>query len=126
VCGPPFASQVDAGCPTDKIAFTQATGCTGCDSYELCIPDPTRCPAALQALEQLVPDVTCFSGTSAGRAGCDTTWQRLCLVPTTAASGRCALLDADLLTAMTDAGWAQACAVASLPFVPQLVLTRYP
>jgi hypothetical protein len=105
-------------CPTGKIGFTQQIGCREV-GYEFCIPSAAACSDCLAMTVAIVPDATYNGGM--GRAGCDLTTQRLYLVPTDN-TNRCQTPGG----AMTDAAWAQVCAVASLPFVPEVVFTIFP
>jgi hypothetical protein len=102
-------------CPTGKIAFTQAVGCSNDGSNEFCIPKGDA--ATLMEVQRIASSVSC--GPGRGRAGCDPTRQDLCFFPT----------DTSTCTsphgALTDAAWAQHCQIATLPSVPQVVHTFF-
>jgi hypothetical protein len=102
-------------CPTEKIAFTQETGCQNDGYFEFCIPDDD--PEALAAVIALAPTVTCLR--AGGRAGCHTDSEYLCMVPT---RGLC---QAGSQGAMNDQGWQMACNLASLTSVRKVVPTWY-
>ncbi len=118
LAGPPDLSASDGAattCPTGKIAFTQAGGCSNDGSNEFCIPKGDA--ATLMEVKRIAPSVSC--GPGRGRAGCDPTGQDLCFLPT----------DTSTCTsphgALTDAAWAQHCQLATLPSVPQIVHTFF-
>jgi hypothetical protein len=104
-----------AACPTSKIAFAQAAGCSNDGSNEFCIPKGDA--ATLMEVKRIASSVSC--GPGRGRAGCDPTRQDLCFFPT----------DISTCTgphgALTDAAWAQHCQIATLPSVPQIVHTFF-
>lgn len=99
-----------AGCRTDKLAFTQATGCANDGSVELCVP-----PVMEHALKLLAPTITCVVGT--GRAGCDPATELLCSFPTDAST--CVATHG----ALTDAAWDTLCGISMLPDVTRIVPT---
>ena len=121
--GPPDLPATDGAaradlagaCPTGKIAFTQADGCSNDGSNEFCIPKGDV--ATLMEVKRIASAVSC--GPGRGRAGCDPTRQDLCFFPT----------DPSTCTsphgALTDAAWAQHCQIASLPSVPRIVHTFF-
>ncbi len=111
---PAPSPTVASSCPTEKIAFTQATGCQNDGSVEFCLPADD--PAALDTVRQIAPEVSCQQ--AGGRAHCDLNTQILCLVET---RGMCVAE----YGALTDAGWQTVCDLAALPFVKQIVPTWY-
>lgn len=119
LASPPDLSPASDGaavvCPTGKIAFTQAAGCSNDGSNEFCIPKGDA--ATLMEVRRIAPSVTC--GPGRGRAGCDSTSQDLCFFPTDAST--CAAPHG----ALTDAAWTQHCQIATLPSVPQIVHTFF-
>lgn len=104
-----------ADCPAARIAFTQDEGCLNDGSFEFCIPADD--PDAQAAVRVIAPAAACVQ--ASGRARCDPTTERLCLVST---QGMC---QAQSRGAMTDEGWRTVCALASLPFVRAVVPTWY-
>lgn len=107
-------SPTALSCPTQKITFTQATGCLNDGSFEFCIPADD--PAALKAVQQIAPGVNCIQ--AGGRAHCNLDTQRLCMVDT---AGMCTATHG----AMNASGWQTVCAFAALPFVDKVVPTWY-
>lgn len=113
------ASTTDATSPTcltDKLRFTQETACVNDGSVELCIAngdDATR-----DAVLAIAPTTVCQAG-SAGRAGCDTTTDALCLVPID--PSECT----DRHGAMLEAAWSRICAIAALDAVREIVPTWF-
>jgi hypothetical protein len=101
-------------CPTDKIAFTQDTGCLNDGSVEFCILADD--PAALAAVWDIEPDVTCMR--AGGRARCDTSTEILCLLPT---RKQCPTYH----DALPDSRWQTVCDLAALPAVRQIMPTWY-
>ena len=102
-------------CPTEKIQFTQDTGCLNDGSVEFCIPKDD--PNIMTQVLAIAPNATFMN--SGGRARCDTETQILCLVDV----GR--MCRSDTPDAMTDAGWGTVCELAGLPFVVEVVPTWY-
>ena len=110
------ASSDQAGaCPTGKIAFTQAAGCSNDGSNEFCIPKGDA--ATFMEVKRIAATVSC--GPGRGRAGCDPARQDLCFFPTDPST--CTRPHGPL----TDAAWAQHCQLATLPAVPQIVHTFF-
>jgi hypothetical protein len=109
-----------SSCRADKIHFTQQTGCQNDGTYEFCIPTAALCTDCLARVQAIAADAI-VSG-SGGIAGCDASTQQLCMVPTSPATQRCEAPNG----AMTDAAWAQVCALAGLPFVPAVYPTFVP
>jgi hypothetical protein len=101
----------------EKLAFAQATGCSNDGSVEFCIPDGA--PAVRSALAAIAPAITC--GPGGGRAGClASPGLLLCFYPT-AVPTECVSTHG----AMTDAGWANVCALSSLPEISAIVPTFF-
>ncbi len=107
-------ASCDPSSPSEKIRFTQDTGCLNDGSVEFCLP--AHDDAALIAVREIVPGVRCMQ--ARGRAGCDLDREILCMVET---SGLCV----EAYGAMTDAGWALVCEVAALDAVREIVPTWY-
>lgn len=118
-----FRPRVQAGladsvgrsyCPTEKIAFTQETGCLNDGSFEFCVPIKTL--EAMAQVKEIVPQAEC--GPHRGRAGCNTETELLCMVP----------VDRLCVTyhgALNDAGWQIVCDLAALPQIRAIVPTWY-
>lgn len=110
------ASGDPAGaCPTDKIAFTQAAGCSNDGSNEFCIPKGDA--ATRTKVQRIASTVTCSPGR--GRAGCDPDRQDLCFFPTDASTCK------SPHGALTETAWAQHCQLVTLPQVPRIVHTFF-
>lgn len=108
--GPCVRADQCAGCQTDKLAFTQASGCANDGSVEFCAP-----PALVHAFATLAPTVRCVAGV--GRAGCDPATEQLCSFPTDAST--CTTVHG----ALTDAAWDTICGLTMLPEVTRIVPT---
>ena len=108
------AVSVESFCPTEKIAFTQDTGCLNDGSFEFCVP--TENLNAMALVRQIVPQAEC--GPHRGRAGCDLETEVLCMVS----------IDRMCIErhgAMTDGGWQTVCDLAALPHIREIVPTWY-
>jgi hypothetical protein len=103
-----------AGCPTDKILFTQDEGCLNDGSFEFCVAND---PELLNSLYVDVPNMMCIQ--AGGRARCDIQTQMLCMVST---EGLC---EPNQPRALTAEGWELACNLASRPYIGTLVPTWY-
>jgi hypothetical protein len=112
-CGGPSPTyDVDGGtCRTDKITFTQQTGCQNDGWVELCIPSDDA--ASLTAVHAAWSNASCSSG-SLGRVECDPATQLLCFLQVGA--------DACVAQhgAMTDAAWQNICKVSTLDTVSKI------
>src|SRR5690606_27976689 len=103
------AAERDEACPAaDEIAFAKEQGCANDGSVEFCIPKDDG--AALASVLAAAPGVHC-TNRGGGRANCDRDSARLCFYPTNART--CV----QGTRAMTDATWAEVCAIAELPTV---------
>ncbi|WP_224244476.1 hypothetical protein [Hyalangium gracile] len=104
-------------CPTEKLAFTQATGCRSDGSLEFCVPKGD--PQLLERLRAAVPELRAAGG-GRGRAGCDLTREALYFLDTRpeqeCVSGTAAL---------TDAAWRKVCRIALEPAIARIVPTWY-
>lgn len=105
-----------SACPTDKLAFTQATGCLNDGSVELCLPKE---PQAVERIRALAPELTGPLG-SRGRAGCDLSVEELYLLPTRPGA-ECV----EPHGALTDEAWARMCRIAADPAVSRIVPTWF-
>lgn len=115
--GPDAALGACTAAAAAKLAFTQATGCSNDGSVEFCAPDGDAGVAA--ALAAISPTITCAPG--GGRARClDAPGQLLCFYPT-AVPDQCVAQHG----ALTDAAWADVCAIAALPAITAIVATFY-
>ena len=118
------ASPLAAEC--EGVAFPQSEACRGDDSVEFCIAaNDDELFAELQGLAPSLRVVGAFGG----RAGCDTDTQVLVFYPTphpASQPGTCVLDDgAELPRAMTDAAWAEICALGAHPGTSDIVYTFY-
>jgi hypothetical protein len=113
--GSPDAGTADGsdGCRTDKIEFSQQTGCANDNSVEFCLPAGDA--AALAQVLAVDATVTCRQGSS-GRAGCT---DQLCMLPVPA--GQCPTQ----LDPMPDPLWQTVCQLAALDVVTRIVPTLY-
>lgn len=106
------------GCATDKIRFTQDTGCLNDGSVEFCLPADD--PGALDSVHALVDENSvkgrCMQ--ARGRAGCDLESEVLCRVET---AGLCV----ERHGALTDTGWALIYDLAALESVREIGPTWY-
>jgi hypothetical protein len=120
---PAAASVAPAGaaarCPTEKLGFTQATGCTSDGYVELCIP---RGDARLESKVRSLSRPARLMPGSSGRVGCSTATETLVVYPTP-------FHDPSVCTsrhgALTDAAWQELCALASLPEIRRIVPTWF-
>ncbi|WP_248360624.1 hypothetical protein [Anaeromyxobacter oryzae] len=125
-CRPPFPVEpakettvaVPARCATEKLRFTQATGCQNDGSVEFCV---ARGDATLEAkVRSIAPSVR--TGASRGRAGCDPAVETLYFYPTLPD-------DPSVCTsrhgAVTDRAWQELCRLASLSEIRRIVPTWY-
>jgi hypothetical protein len=106
----------DAGggaCPSQKLAFTQATACQNDGSVEFCVSSID--PAEQDQVFGIAPNVQCRP--EAGRAGCDPAEEVLCQLPTI--GGVCGA------QGLSDASWERVCALAQLTFVERIVPTFF-
>ncbi|MDQ3365859.1 MAG: hypothetical protein M3680_10570 [Myxococcota bacterium] len=117
---PPAPDATLARCAsgdTAEIKFTQADACGNDGSVEFCVPDDD--PAVLSTLSTISSTISCAPG--GGRARClATPGLLLCSYPT-AVPTECVTPHG----AMTDAAWADMCAIAALPQVTAIVPTIY-
>jgi hypothetical protein len=103
-------AQAAAACPTDEIAFTQATGCAA-DGWEFCLPSGDA--AALAEVQRIDAAVTCQQG-SKGRIGCDPETEQLCLREFP--DGACESWQSP----MSDQAWQTICDLAALGAVTNI------
>jgi hypothetical protein len=109
------SSTVAPGCRTDKIEFTQQTGCANDGSVEFCLPAPDA--AALAQVLAVDATITCGRG-STGRVGCNTLTEQLCLLPTNCPNAASA-------DPMPDRSWQTVCQLAALDVVAKIAPTLY-
>jgi hypothetical protein len=102
------------GCRTDKIEFSQQTGFGNDGSVEFCLPAPDA--AALAEVLAIDATIFCERG-SAGRVGCNTLTEQLCLLPVD--------YNATVPPTMADASWKTVCELAALDVVAKIAPTRY-
>lgn len=102
-------------CRTDKIAFSQATGCKNDGAVEFCLPASDD--GALAQVASIDSTIVCVQGVH-GRAGCDLKVGQLCQLPIP--STRCSMEDP-----MPDALWLTVCRLAALDAVAKIVPTWY-
>jgi hypothetical protein len=108
-------SSPASSCPTDKLAFTQETGCQNDGSVEFCLP--TGDDALLARVRDIAPTIQ--AGSSGGRAACDVPVETLYFFPT--GDPECVMRHG----ALKDAAWDQLCRIAALPEVREIVPTWY-
>lgn len=118
---PALGTAIDAVFPdapsacAAEVAFDQAHGCENDGSVEWCIPDNQ--PALITELQAIEPAIHCAAG--GGRAMCSATpGLLLCSYPT-AFPDQCIASHG----AMTDATWADMCAIAAKAEVTAIVPT---
>jgi hypothetical protein len=111
------SGTVAPGCRTDKIEFTQQTGCANDGSVEFCLPAPDA--AALAEVLAIDATIFCEWGSS-GRVGCNTLTEQLCLLPVD-----CPAYNAPVPPTMADASWKTVCELAALDVVARIAPTRY-
>lgn len=102
-------------CPTERLRFTQATGCLNDGSVEFCLP--VGDDALLAQVLAIAPTVRSAGG--AGRAGCAAPTEQLYFLPTTGAD--CVAHHG----AMTDRTWERVCRLAALPQIREIVPTWF-
>jgi len=110
---PPEPAAPAGSCPTEKLAFTQATGCQNDGSVEFCLP---RDEQVVQRVRALAPELRGPIG-GGGRARCDLSKEELYFIPMPEA---CQVADA-----LPDETWATICRVAADPAVARIVPTWY-
>lgn len=103
-------------CPTQKLSFTQETGCRNDGSVELCLPTGD---AALLARVKAIAPTLHEAGASRGRAGCNVPEETLYFLPT--GEAECTARHG----ALTPAAWDTVCRLAELPEVHRLVPTWF-
>ena len=101
------------GCRTDKIEFTQQTGCANDGSVEFCLPAPDA--AALAEVLAIDATIFCEWGSS-GRVGCNTLTEQLCLLPANCLGNT---------APMSNASWQTVCQLAALDVVAKIAPTFY-
>ena len=104
------------GCKTDKLHFTRDTGCANDGSVEFCIPDNNS--QLRSALAMIEPAIGCAPG--GGRANCSASPGLLLCTYHTSVPGQCRMADHG---AMTDAAWADMCAIAAFAAITEIVPT---
>jgi hypothetical protein len=109
----PDASRPDGSCPSEKLAFTQATGCQNDGSVEFCLP---RDEEVVKRVRALAPEVRGPIG-GGGRARCDLTKEDLYFFPTPETCREAG--------GLTDQDWAKLCLIAADPAVARIVPTWY-
>ncbi len=109
------ATVAEPVCQSQKISFSQDTGCLNDGSFEFCIPVDDE--GVLSAVREIAPNVECTQ--SRGRAQCDLESQLLCMVTT---DGMC---QTEPPETMNDIGWQTTCRLAALPFIQEIVATWY-
>jgi hypothetical protein len=108
------ADWLESTCRTEKIAFSQETGCRNDDAVEFCIPANDQvAEAQVKAIE---PTLAC-NQSAGGRAQCGTS-ERLCML--SISSQECPWGDP-----MPDALWRSVCQLAALDVVRNIVPTYY-
>lgn len=110
----PAIPDAPPGCHTEKLAFTQATGCQNDGSVEFCIPTNMGIEAMLQTIE---PAIHCAAG--GGRAMCNATPNLLLCTYPLAFPAQCATDHG----AMTGDTFGDMCSIAAIPQVTMIVHT---
>jgi hypothetical protein len=124
-CGAPVATtETDSedtsalelrACRTDKLDFTQATGCQNDGSVELCVPF-----AAEKRIRRRFPQLIATAG--AGRARCDLAKERLYFFPTPSNDPKVCVANT---SGMTDAVFRDVCRLAAQPEIRRIVPTFF-
>lgn len=103
------------GCRTDKLEFSQETGCRNDDAVEFCMP--ANDALVLSQVKAIAPTLVCAPG--GGRAGCQPGITLLCQLPLS--SAQCPQHS----DPMPDAVWLSVCRIAALDAVTKIVPTWY-
>lgn len=108
---PAVTNERPKACRTDKMAFTQRSGCVNDDGVEFCIPADDQ--GLVEELARIDPSIHCQN--AMGRAQCALDKQRLCIFPVHFAD--CTHMHG----ALKAAAWARLCRVAALPQIRRIV-----